>query len=319
MRNKIALRYIVMLIAGASFAVAPVRAQMQAAGGAGTKPVSVIVTVLGKGKDAAPEVTEDSVRVNQDGKARPVVMWRALPQDGEGLDLIVYVDGSVDPSVDNQLQDVSAFIRALPPKSSAEVVYSYGGETQVEQPLTTDHELAAKAIRIPSGRDAGSSGLYTGIEDFAKHLPDDGNRRVFLVISNGIDLLRGVGESDPGINPDLQSAINELHRKDISVYAICARGGGRLLSNEYLIYNGQRSLDRLTAETGGESFSMGFSAPIDFQPYLEDISDGLAHQYLLTFPAVTRGKAHLSTLRVNAEVEGADVLAPDHVYVPSAE
>ncbi|MGB6431482.1 MAG: hypothetical protein WBF06_12920 [Candidatus Acidiferrales bacterium] len=313
MRNKFILKFAMISVAAVSLASAPIGAQAQAAG---TKPVNVIVTVLGKGKEAAPEVTEDSVNVHQDGKARPVLGWQRLPEDGQGLELIVYVDGSVDASVANQLQDVSAFIRALPREASAEVVYSYGGEPQIVQSPTTDRELAAKSVRIPSGRFAASSGLYAGLEDFAKHLPDGGSRRVFLVISNGIDLLRGVGESDPGINPDLQSAIDELHRKDISVYAIYAGGGGRMLENEYLVNNGQGCLARLAAETGGEFFSMGLSTPIDFEPYLKDVSEGLTHQYLLTFAAVTSTKAHLSTLRVGVEVEGADVLAPDHVFVP---
>jgi hypothetical protein len=176
-RDKFVLKFAMISVAAASLALAPIGAHAQAAG---TKPVNMIVTVLGKGKDAAPEVTEDSVNVHQDGKVRPVLGWQRLPEDGEGLELIVYVDGSLNSGVANQLQDVSAFIRTLPAKASAEVVYSYGGEPQIVQPSTTDHELAAKALRIPSGRFAASSGLYAGLEDFAKHLPDGGNRRVFL-------------------------------------------------------------------------------------------------------------------------------------------
>lgn len=315
MRNKIVLKYIVMMIAGASLIAAPIAAQTT---GAETKPVSVIVTVLGRGKEAAPAVTQDSVSVRQDGEARKVLGWQAVPDDGTGLDLVVYVDGALRTAVAQQLQDVSVFVRTLPPKARTEVVYSYGGETQVVQAMTTDHELAAKALRIPSGRSSASSGLYAGIEDFAKRWPEGGNRRVLLVISNGIDLLRGAEDSYPGTNPDLQSAIEELHRKEISVYTIYASSAGFAGQNELLVSNGQGCLAQLASETGGQSYFEGLWTPINFQPYLKAISKNLGHQYLLTFAgaADSSGKAHLSRLQVGVEVTPkADVLAPDHVFV----
>jgi hypothetical protein len=314
MRGKTLLKPLSILIAGASIAASPIAAQTQTTS---TKPVSVIVTVLGKGEQAAPEVPQDSVTVRQDRDLRKLLAWRALPSDGEGLDFVVYVDDSLHTGVDQQLQQVSSFLRALPPKAKAEVVYSLGGVPQVAQALTTDHDAAAKAVRIPAGSGEASSGLYAGLQDFAKHWSDPADRRVILLVSNGIDLLRGVGESDPAINPDLQSAIDELHRQDFSVYTIYAGGGGRLLQNTYLINNGQGSLARLAGETGGEAFFFVLSTPIDFQPYLDEISNAIDHQYLLTFAAATTAKAHLSTLRVGVEVEGADVLAPDHVFIPA--
>jgi hypothetical protein len=313
--NPLFMFSVLVLIAGLSAAAAPAAAQMQPAN---TRAVSVVVTVLGKGKQAPPEIPQDSVSVRQDRDVRRVLAWRALPQDGAGLDFIVYVDDSLHYGVDQQLQQVAGFIRSLPPKAKAEVVYSTGGETQLLQPLTTDHDLAAKAVRIPAGTSSTSTGLYAGLQDFAKHWSYSDNRRVLLIISNGIDLLRGVEDSYPGINPDLQWAIDELHRQDFSVYTIYAGGGGRMLQNEFLVSNGQGCLARLAAETGGEAFFFDFSSPLDFQPYLDEISNGINHQYLLTFAVVTSAKPHLSTLHVGVEVEGADVLAPDHVYVPAA-
>ena len=48
---------------------------------------------------------------------------------------------------------------------------------------------------------------------------------------------------------------------------------------------GQNYLSQISDETGGESYYLGFGAPVSFVPYLDDLTHRLTRQYLLTFLA----------------------------------
>src|SRR5260370_16834163 len=223
---------------------------------------------------------------------------------------------SLDPSVGNQLSDLASFIRALPATTRVAVAYSSNGIARIQQDLTSDHELGAKSLRLPQGFSEGPSGIYESLLDLNKRWHSTSNRRAVVLVASGIDLLRGIVDSQPGVNQDLQAAIDEFHRSAISAYTIYASDPGRLGRNFFLTANGQGCLSRLTAETGGDSYSQGFQTPISFQPYLEDIRKLLGQQYLLTFEAQPRKKAGFARLKVTAEERGAVLIVPDHVWVP---
>jgi hypothetical protein len=281
-----------------------------------TVPVSVLVTVGSKTKDAPPEVPKDAVYVHQDNQTRRVLGWQPLSQGGATLDLVVYIDDSMDHSVGVPLMDAAAFIRALPPKARIEIAYSLSGHPQIGQAFTTDREAAIKALHMPLGHFTGSYGLYSGLTEFIQGWPQDATRRELLVISDGIDLLRGSSQSMPGENPDLAILNNILRRERIVVFTIFGNGGSARLQG-VMTSVGQSCLQSLSNESGGEAF-LGLQTAYSFTPYLDRISQDLAHQYLLTFEEVapTNNKPKLSKLQVGAEVPGTVIHAPAHVNVP---
>ena len=187
------------------------------------------------------------------------------------MDLAVLVDDSLQTSVSLQLEDVKAFVRELPVTTRVAVAYSSNGVAFLAQDFTTDHERAAAALRMPRGSVDGASGLYESLRDLRKRWPATGNRRAVLLVSSGIDLLRGVFDSNPGVNPDLQAAIHVYRGDGIAVYAIYASNAGRLSRNSFLVLNGQSCLTRMAAETGGEAYFSGSQTPISFRPFLESI------------------------------------------------
>jgi hypothetical protein len=86
-----------------------------------------------------------------------------------------------------------------------------------------------------------------------------------------------------------------------------------------LIANGQNSLARLAEETGGEAFFSGSTTPQDFKPFLEELTQILGRQYVLTFQAKLGPKPGYKRIQVTTELPGARIIAPAHVYLPARQ
>ncbi len=278
----------------------------------------VTVTVLGRDHKPPPRVPKEAVVVHQGGEVRPVLAWVPAQGKDANLDLAVVVDDSLNTSVALQLADVASFLRALPPTARVAVAYSANGVAQIQQDFTTDHERAAKALRLPRGSSSAYSGTYEALVDLRKRWNSTSDRLAVLLISNGIDLLRGVTDSQPGLNQDLQAAIDDYQRNGIVVYTLYASGAGRTGRNFLLTSNGQSCLARLAAETGGDSYFLGFQTPVSFKPFLDDLAKLLGQQYLLTFRVKPGKNAGVARLKVTAEEPGAVLVAPDRVWIPAA-
>ena len=177
----------------------------------------------------------------------------------------------------------------------------------------------SKGIRLPFGSGGAFSSPYLALTDLLQRWPDDNNRRELLLVSDGIDLFRGVAESAPGLNPDLDRAVRAAQREGVVVHTLFASGAERVRRNFFLIGNGQGALLQLAYETGGEAFFQGSQTPLAFKPYLERLSDVLGRQYLLTLQPPARAKGGFERLRVSTEVPGAELIGPGHVYVPASE
>ena len=315
---------LVALVAVAAV-VGPLSELAQAQGAASGAPVRVTVTAVGhKGADPA-SVTKEDVQVRQKNERRPVLSWTPAyakasaggPAQGQqaGLDLLVLIDDSLDSSVGIQLDSLAKFVRSLPPTTRVAVAYARNGTADLRQNLTDDHEAAAKALRITLGNPGAGGSPYLSLIDLLNRIPPGSNRRAVLFISDGIDLFRGVSGSSPGSNFDLQRAIDRAQRVNVNVFTLYASGAGRLRRNSFLVGNGQSSLSRLAAETGGDGFFQGFGTPVSFEPFLEDLNQMLEHQYVLTFSAQPGAKSSYQPLKVTTEVPGVELIAPARVWV----
>jgi len=58
-------------------------------------------------------------------------------------------------------------------------------------------------------------------------------------------------------------------------------------------------------------------SPVNFVPYLDDLTHRLSHQYLLAFLAKPQKKAGLRQVKVMTEMPNAELVAADRVYVPA--
>jgi len=288
--------------------------------------VTVTVTAVGhKGADPATVLKED-VLVRQREERRPVVEWVPAyakasaggPAESEQapLDLVILIDDSLDTGVGTNLDDLKKFIRSLPAGTRVAVAYAQNSSANLRQNLSDDKEAAA-ALRLPLGQRDSFQSPYLAVVDLLGRLPETKGRRAVLLVSDGIDLLRGVSGSSPASNTELQRAIERAQRQNVQVYTLYAGGSGRIRRNFFLVSNGQGALARLALETGGEAYFQGFGTPVSFQPFLEDLSQTLAQQYLLTFRAQPAEKAGFQRVRITTEVPGVELVAPTRVWVPA--
>jgi len=290
---------------------APSLSAQQAASSGGV-PVRVVVTVEARHGKEIPVINREDVMVHQGRDRAQVTGWLPLQGDRAGLELFLLLDDASDMSLGSQLDDLRRFINAQPATTAISVGYMRNGTVDIVQNLTTDHASAAKALRLPLGSVGAYASPYLSVVDLIKRWPESPVRREILMISNGIDPLGG-GPS----NPYLDSAIEQAQRDRVLIYTIYATGVGHLGHSFWRFNWGQNNLSRLADETGGEAYFQGFGTPIAFAPYLEDFTNKLDHQYLLTFLAKAGKKAGFQRVKLQTEVPNADLVVPDRVYVPA--
>jgi VWFA-related protein len=275
--------------------------------------VRVTVAVEGSKQNPNPEIAAEDVIVYQEKDRRSVVEWVPAKGDRAALELAILIDDSLDvTSVGQQLNDLAAFIRSMPSTTQVAVAYGSNGNAQILQNFTTDHEAAAKALRLPFGT-PNISNIFFAVGDLLSRWPQSSARHEVLVISNGIDLFYGTADSSPALSPSLQQAIDQAQRAGVTFYSIYAIGSGHRARDFFLVSNGQGCLSRLADETGGDAYFQGFQTPISFKPFLQDMAKGLGEQYLLTFKAQLRKKGELQRLKLTTQQKGVELNAPERV------
>jgi hypothetical protein len=279
-------------------------------------PVQVVVTAEAHKGAEAQTVSANDVMVNEGKDRDPVTSW--VPAQGEhaGLDLFILLDDSSQQNLGVQLDDIRKFINEQPSTTRVGVAYMQNGIAVVQQNLTSDHELAAKSLRLPLGMRTVNGSPYFAISDLMKRWPKSDARREVFMATDGIDPYY---ESADLLDPYLDAAIDDAERGGVEISAIYMPGVGHFGHSYWRTYWGQLYLAELTERTGGESYYMMFNGPpVAFAPYLKDFNDRLQHQYILTFVAKPEKKAGLRKIKVRTELSHVSLVAPDHVYVPNA-
>ena len=282
-----------------------------------SSPVHMIVTVEPrKGSDVSAVRPED-VAVYEGKNKDQVVDWIPAQGDHAGLEYFVLIDDGAGTGFDTQLRDIKNFISTLPSNAKVGVAYMQNGIAKIEQNLTTDHAQAAKAVRLPLGYFSANASPYFSLSDLVKRWPQDDARHEVIMITNGYDPYYGAGDLE---DPYLTAAIDDCQRAGIVVSAIYAPNGGHLGHSYWLNYWGQNYLAKLTEETGGEGYYLGFTgAAPDFTPYLKDAAERLNHQYLLVFLANPGDKSGLHSVKLRSELHNVDLTSASRVYVPKAQ
>jgi hypothetical protein len=285
---------------------------------AGTQgvPAHVLVTVEARHGTAVPEIGPRDVMVYE-GHDRDQVV-DVVPAQGEhaALELFILLDDGSNSRLGSQLDDLRQFISAQPESTKIGVAYMQNGTARVEQNLTNDHALAAKALRLPMGIGGINASPYFSVSDLVKRWPESTARREVLMVSDGIDRYYGSGDLQ---DPYLDAAIDDATRAGIVVYAIYNPGAGHFGHSYWQTYWGQIYLSRLAEETGGEGYYIGFVGnPVSFDPFLEDMGRHLGNQYWVTFNAKPQKKNGWQRIKATTEVSNAELVAPSRVWV-SAE
>lgn len=280
--------------------------------GAG-KPVTIPVTIRTREENAAR--TEETyfqnidLVISEDGEPQTIISLRGIGTSSP-ITLCVLIQEDVVPSVGNEIKDLAEFIRGLPRGSRVMVGNLRTGSLQVRQKFTNDLEKAASALRPPSGFPSSSpyNPYVEVVEALRRFEGQPLGRRAILLVSDGLDVSRGVDSSSPTQSVDLQRAVNESQRRGVAIYGFYAPTT-LAASNPGLISNAQSSLLRLSNETGGMAFFQGTGAPVSFQPFIRELDVSLQKQAALTFLS-THPKKGFHKIDVKSPTPGVRLAYP---------
>ncbi|HEX4077150.1 MAG TPA: hypothetical protein VHX49_17250 [Candidatus Acidoferrales bacterium] len=305
-----------MLLTFAFLGIVPAQAQEKAP--QTTTPVQMTVTlnVLGENK-RMPEVSREDVIVRQGRERLEVTGWEPLREGNTGLDLFVLIDDASNPVVGSQFDDLRSFINAQPLNTKVGIGYMRNGTVQIAQDFTTNHDQAAKALRLPMASSGAYGNPYLSVIDLMKRWPDDSKRREVVMVTDGIDRFRSTQRYRGlrTLSPDVDSASRVAQRTGTTINSIFTRGVGRLANNYWEITNGQNGMAKLAEETGGQSFYLGTQNPVSFKPYLDDLQKSFDNKYVLEFRAIPGQKSGPQYVKLSTEVAGVELDSADSVWV----
>lgn len=272
------------------------------------RPVTIPVTIKVNEKTEVAELQSIDLTISEDGEPQTLISLRGYGYSPVTVAILIQED--LVPSVGTDIKLLANFVRGLPKGSRVMVGYLRTGSLQVRQKFTNDLEKAAKALRPPSGfASAGPYNPYVEvIEALKKFEAQPLGRRAVLLVSDGLDLSRGVDSSAPTQSIDLQRAVNESQRRSVAIYGFYAPTQAAA-ANSLLAANAQSSLLRLSNETGGIAFFQGTGAPVSFQPFIRELDISLQKQSALTFLS-THLKKGFHRIEIKSSTPGVRVAYP---------
>ncbi|HYE14053.1 MAG TPA: hypothetical protein VD968_06400 [Pyrinomonadaceae bacterium] len=280
----------------------------RAAGRGDVRSVTIPVIVRLPAKEPQTELQYlEGLEVFEDGERQEILSTRGAARSP--MTLAVLIQDDLSSSVNNEINGIKDFIRRLPPGSRVMVAYLRSGSLQVRQKFTSDLDRAARAVRIPvSSADAAPWNPFALTRDALNRFESQPvGRRAVLLVSDGIDISRGVEGSAPANGFDLQRAITEAQRRGVAVYTIYSPTVGAAYRT--LVSNGQGALARLAEETGGRAYFQGTGAPVSFDHFLRDIDVLLSRQFALTYLS-THPEKGFHRVRVVASMAEGDIYHP---------
>jgi VWFA-related protein len=193
--------------------------------------------------------------------------------------------------VNNEIEGVKNFIRQLPEGSRVMTSYVTAGSLRVAQDFTTDRECASDSLRVVAG--SGSAAPFNPyvevIEALRRFDSQPQGRRIILLVSDGLDVSRGLRGGGPLFSLDLERAISEAQHHGVAVFSFYAPAAGLTSWNRLAVSYGQGSLNRLADETGGVAFFSGTSF-VSFDPYFKELNKLLGLQWLISYRSSNTGE-----------------------------
>jgi len=291
--------FLLLLAAGSNAQTAP----------AGSGSTTFTVTAVGK-KESAPPIAKDDVQLFQGKERKQIGDWKK----GEQLYLAILIDDSIESGAGGQWDYLKEFIMAQPDTTIVAVGYLQNNTTRVVQDFTKDHAAATKAIRLPMGMGALGSSPYLATLDMLKRWPNTGPRRSIILITSGVDYFRGSGFG--AFYPDVDPLIQRAERQNTNIWSIYYPSAGHRGHSFFQVNYAQNNIDKVSEDSGAESYFLGSGVPVSIKPYLDEIGTHLSNQYLLTFAGSGGSKGKFQNVKVKTELPDVEFFAPAAVFLP---
>ena len=270
-----------------------------------TNNVQMVVTVADH-TNHRPAVLKPGGLAITDGTIANVI-----PLKGRDLELFMVIDEAANANDDftARLLELRHFVTAQPDSVAIGVAYIGGGVLHVVQNPTTNHEVAAAALRAPAGSEAANP--YSALSDLVLHWVSNSVSREIVLVSMQIDESAGEGASCG----NAETAIQDAERAGVIVYAMYnpfTNSASQKLSK----VEASVDLRQVAYETGGEGYVVARGATETFEPLLADISEHMANQYLVKFRPPSNTGSGLQTVDVTAASPDQEMMAPHGVWIP---
>jgi Ca-activated chloride channel family protein len=201
--------------------------------------VTVVASVSTNAANDPPRLEVGDFEILEDGVRQELVNFARDSQ--QPLQLVVLMDTSlsVAQKLDFEKKAMLRFLeRVLRPQDRA-ALFAVSTEVSVLQDFTSQLPQLTQAARQLKAQ--GATSLYDAIYLAADYLRPTTGRRVIVVVSDGSDTTSQKG---------LLAALERAQQADAMIYAVYTGNFG--LSQNLRDLAGERALETLTAETGGE-------------------------------------------------------------------
>jgi hypothetical protein len=276
-----------------------------------TVPARMLVTVGHYYSHEPQMLRRDALIVAQQYEQLPITNLIPLRGAHAGLELFLLVDDCSNYDPGSKFEELSRFIVSQPSTTSVGIAHIQDGRLQVAENPTQDHRRAAEALSAPAGSKPASP--FGALAELIRGWPHGTSRRAVLMISNGIN----PAAKDNLPDPSAEAALETAQRAGVTVYVIYHPDADYLLADSFGLYQGQLQLAHVAFETGGGAYSLGVGPLPSLAPFLDDMADHLANQYLLEFLANPgEGPGELREVTVKGKSPDVELMAPARVWIP---
>jgi hypothetical protein len=278
--------------------------------------VQAIVTVADHMNHKPPALKADDVKIMN----ATITDW-IPPADGRDLELFVLIDDAANYDFGAKLQELRRFVAAQPAPVSVGVAYIHDGALQIAENPTTDHARAARALRAPSG--SKTANMYCSLSDLMQRWPENSGpqksglqqslRREILMVGTGID----DSANEAAVCVTAETAIRDAERAGIVLYAMYNPMANYLSEKWEKVDSGLIDLAHVCFETGGEAYFMSHNPVDSIEPFLEDVAEHLAHQYVVKFRLSPGPESGFQAIYLSAGSPRLELMVPAGVWVPA--
>jgi hypothetical protein len=220
----------------------------------------MVITDTALREDAElPRLQKEDVKVKQGKSFLQVTQLIPAEGDNAALQLMILIDDTLNTSIGNSLTELKEFISAQPASTVVGVGYMSNAGVNIAQNFTADKDLAVKAVRLPRGNLSTMDSPYLSLISLVKGWQQQKVRRVVLMVTDGIDRLRGetpqpsrlgpsygpVYHTMPTVSTDATSASEISQRYNVLVSSVYAIGVGRAGRSSWDLQNGLSGLTKV--------------------------------------------------------------------------
>jgi hypothetical protein len=232
-----------------------------------------------------------------------------IPMQGRDRELFVVIDDAANPNDDfsSRLQELRHFVTEQPDHVSIGVAYIQNGALQVVENPTTDHQLAAAALRAPAGTEPANP--YCAVSDLVQRWERKSMSREMVLVGTQIDESSREGRSCM----NAETAIQDAERAGVIVYALYSPSPNNVAQLDATSVD----LGQVAYQTGGEAYLIGHSPAQTVEPFLADIAEHLANRYLVKFRLTSNTENGFQAVTFTAGSADQELMAPDKAWIPA--